>query len=133
MQDDFFLESIYRRFDAAIDRIDSRGRSPTPREADVLTQVLEQIKAENFERERIAEYYQSGNRGVVACHERRPACGGAHHDTGTSQSNERDPNPSSIARRTPRLWRRNRSVEVGAAVGNVKNNRPELMERVGLL
>jgi putative SOS response-associated peptidase YedK len=23
--------------------------------------------------------------------------------------------------------------EVGAAVGNVKNNRPELMERVGLL
>src|SRR5258707_10965097 len=49
MQDDFFLESIYRRFDAAIDRIDSRGRSPTPREADVLTQVLDQIKAENFE------------------------------------------------------------------------------------
>jgi hypothetical protein len=27
--DDFFLESIYRRFDAAIDRIDSRARSPT--------------------------------------------------------------------------------------------------------
>jgi hypothetical protein len=35
MQDDFFLGSIYRRFDAAIDRIDSRERSPTPREADV--------------------------------------------------------------------------------------------------
>jgi hypothetical protein len=35
MQDDFFLGSIHRRFDAAIDRIDSRERSPTPREADV--------------------------------------------------------------------------------------------------
>jgi hypothetical protein len=35
MQDDFFLGSIYRRFDAAIDRIDSRERSPTPRKADI--------------------------------------------------------------------------------------------------
>jgi len=31
------------------------------------------------------------------------------------------------------LCRRDRSVEVGAEVGNVKNNGPELMERVGLL
>ena len=50
MEDDFFVESVYRRFDAAIDRIDTRERSPTPHEADVLTQVLEQIKAQNFER-----------------------------------------------------------------------------------
>jgi hypothetical protein len=50
MEDDFFVESVYRRFDAAIDRIDTRERSPTPHEADVLTQVLDQIKAKNFER-----------------------------------------------------------------------------------
>jgi len=67
MQDDFFLESIYRRFDAAIDRIDSRERSPTPREADVLTQVLEQIKAENFEHasELLNEEQPSGARATV--------------------------------------------------------------------
>ena len=64
MQDDFFLESIYRRFDAAIDRIDSRERSPTPREADVLTQVLEQIKAENFER--ASELLNTINQAIVA-------------------------------------------------------------------
>ena len=64
MQDDFFLESIYRRFDAAIDRIDSRERSPTPREADVLTQVLEQIKAENFER--ASELLDAVNQAIVA-------------------------------------------------------------------
>jgi hypothetical protein len=29
--------------------------------------------------------------------------------------------------------RRDRGREVGAEVGNVKNNQPELMERVGLL
>ena len=64
MQDDFFLDSIYRRFDAAIDRIDSRGRSPTPREADVLTQVLEQIKAEKFER--ASELLNTINQAIVA-------------------------------------------------------------------
>src|SRR5580704_19615147 len=64
MQNDFFLESIYRRFDAAIDRIDSRERSPTPREADVLTQVLEQIKAENFER--ASELLNTINQAIVA-------------------------------------------------------------------
>lgn len=64
MQDDFFLESIYRRFDAAIDRIDSRERSPTPREADVLTQVLDQIKAENFER--ASELLNALNQAIVA-------------------------------------------------------------------
>jgi hypothetical protein len=35
-------------FDAPIDRIDSRERSPTPHEADVLTPVLDRIKAKNF-------------------------------------------------------------------------------------
>jgi hypothetical protein len=64
MQDDFFLESIYRRFDAAIDRIDSRERSPTPREADVLTQVLDQIKGENFER--ASELLNALNQAIVA-------------------------------------------------------------------
>jgi hypothetical protein len=64
MQDDFFLESIYRRFDAAIDRIDSRERSPTPREAEVLTQVLEQIKVENFER--ASELLNAVNGAIVA-------------------------------------------------------------------
>src|SRR5713101_7125871 len=64
MQDDFFLESIYRRFDAAIDRIDSRERSPTPRETDVLTQVLDQIKAENFER--ASELLNAINQAIVA-------------------------------------------------------------------
>jgi hypothetical protein len=64
MQDDFFLESIYRRFDAAIDRIDSRGRSPTPREADVLTQVLDQIKAEDFEG--ASELLNTINQTIVA-------------------------------------------------------------------
>ena len=39
MEDEFFVESVYRRFDAAIDRIDTRERSPTPHEADVLTQA----------------------------------------------------------------------------------------------
>jgi hypothetical protein len=64
MQDDFLLESIYRRFDAAIDRIDSRERSPTPREADVLTQVLDQIKTENFER--ASELLNAVNQAIVA-------------------------------------------------------------------
>jgi hypothetical protein len=65
MQDDnFFLESIYRRFDAAIDRIDSRVRSPTPREAEALTQVLEQIKVENFER--ASELLNAVNEAIVA-------------------------------------------------------------------
>ena len=64
MQDDFFLESIYRRFDAAIDRIDSRERSPTPREAEALTQVLEQIKVENFEG--ASELLNAVNETIVA-------------------------------------------------------------------
>jgi hypothetical protein len=64
MRDDFFLESIYRRFDAAIDRIDSRERSPTPREADVLVQVLDQIKAENFEG--ASELLNALNQAIVA-------------------------------------------------------------------
>ena len=64
MQDDFFLESIYRRFDAAIDRIDSRERSPTPREAEALTQVLEQIKVENFEG--ASELLNAVNEAIVA-------------------------------------------------------------------
>ncbi len=64
MRDDFFLESIYRRFDAAIDRIDSRERSPTPREADVLTQVLDQIKADNFES--ASELLNALNQAIVA-------------------------------------------------------------------
>jgi hypothetical protein len=62
--DDFFLESICRRFDAAIDRIDSRERSPTPRGAKALTQVLEQIKVENFERAN--ELLNALNREIVA-------------------------------------------------------------------
>jgi hypothetical protein len=64
MHDDFFLESIYRRIDAAIDRIDSRERSPTPREADVLSQVLEQIKAANFEG--ASELLNAINQTIVA-------------------------------------------------------------------
>jgi hypothetical protein len=110
MQDDFFLESIYRRFDAAIDRIDSRERSPTPREADVLTQVLEQIKAENFEH--ASELLNTINQAIVASSlvtNTDQTCGRARHDAGTSQSNERDPNPSNIARRTPRHRRRRKS------------------------
>jgi CRISPR/Cas system CSM-associated protein Csm2 small subunit len=60
-----FLESIYRRFDAAMDRIDSRERSPSPpREADVLTQVIDQIKAENFER--ASELLNALNQAIVA-------------------------------------------------------------------
>ena len=62
--DDFFLESIYRRFDAAIDRIDSRVRTPTRQEADVLTQVLDQLKAENFER--ASELLNALNQTIVA-------------------------------------------------------------------
>lgn len=64
MEDDFFVESVYRRFDAAIDRIDTRERSPTPHEADVLTQVLEQIKAQNFER--AGELLDAVNQVIVA-------------------------------------------------------------------
>jgi hypothetical protein len=64
VQDDFFLESIYRRFDAAIDRIDSRERSPTPWEADVLTQVLDQLKVENFES--ASELLNALNQTIVA-------------------------------------------------------------------
>jgi hypothetical protein len=64
VQDDFFLESIYRRFDAAIDRIDTRERSPTPQEADVLTQVLDQIKTDNFER--ASELLDAVNQAIVA-------------------------------------------------------------------
>jgi hypothetical protein len=64
MQEDFFLESIYRRFDAAIDRIDSRERSPTPLEADVPSQVLDQIKSENFER--ASELLDAVNQAIVA-------------------------------------------------------------------
>jgi hypothetical protein len=64
MEDDFFVESVYRRFDAAIDRIDTRERLPTPHEAEVLTQVLEQIKAQNFER--AGELLDAVNRAIVA-------------------------------------------------------------------
>jgi hypothetical protein len=64
MEDDFFVESVYRRFDAAIDRIDTRERSPTPHEGDVLTQVLDQIKAKNFER--AGELLDAVNRAIVA-------------------------------------------------------------------
>jgi hypothetical protein len=35
MEDGFFVESVHRHFDAAIDRIDTRERLPTPHEADV--------------------------------------------------------------------------------------------------
>ena len=64
MEDDFFVESVYRRFDAAIDRIDTRERLPTPHEAEVLTQVLDQIKAQNFER--AGELLDAVNRAIVA-------------------------------------------------------------------
>ena len=64
MEDDFFVESVYRRFDAAIDRIDTRERSPTPHEAEVLTQVLDQIKAQNFER--AGELLDAVNQTIVA-------------------------------------------------------------------
>src|SRR5258708_38207932 len=64
MEDDFFVESVYRRFDAAIDRIDTRERSPTPHEADVLTQALGQIKARNFER--AGELLDAVNQAIVA-------------------------------------------------------------------
>ena len=64
MEDEFFVESVYRRFDAAIDRIDTRERSPTPHEADVLTQALDQIKAKNFER--AGELLDTVNKAIVA-------------------------------------------------------------------
>jgi hypothetical protein len=64
MEDDFFVESVYRRFDAAIDRIDTRERLPTPHEAVVLTQALDQIKARNFER--AGELLDAVNRAIVA-------------------------------------------------------------------
>ena len=64
MEDDFFVESVYRRFDAAIDRIDTRERSPTLHEADMLTQVLDQIKAKNFER--AGELLDTVNKAIVA-------------------------------------------------------------------
>ena len=64
MEDDFFVESVYRRFDAAIDRIDTRERLPTPHEAEVLTQVLDQIKAQNFER--AGELLDAVNQAIVA-------------------------------------------------------------------
>ena len=62
--DDFFVESVYRRFDAAIDRIDTRERLPTPQEAEVLTQVLDRIKAQNFER--AGELLDAVNQAIVA-------------------------------------------------------------------
>ncbi|MGZ5791488.1 MAG: hypothetical protein ACXWI7_04570 [Croceibacterium sp.] len=64
MEDDFFVESVYRRFDAAIDRIDTRERSPTPHEAEMLTQALDQIKAQNFER--AGELLDAVNQTIVA-------------------------------------------------------------------
>ena len=64
MEDDFFVESVYRRFDAAIDRIDTRERLPTPHEAEVLIQVLDQIKAQNFER--AGELLDAVNQAIVA-------------------------------------------------------------------
>jgi hypothetical protein len=64
MEDDFFVESVYRRFDAAIDRIDTRERLPTPHEAEVLTQVLDQIKAQNFQR--AGELLDAVNQTIVA-------------------------------------------------------------------
>jgi hypothetical protein len=60
----FFCRERYRRFDAAIDRIDTRERSPTPHEADVLTQVLDQIKAKDFER--AGELLDAVNQAIVA-------------------------------------------------------------------
>jgi hypothetical protein len=64
MEDDFFVESVFRRFDAAIDRIDTRERAPTPHEAEVLTQALDQIKAQNFER--AGELLDAVNQTIVA-------------------------------------------------------------------
>jgi hypothetical protein len=64
MEDDFFVESVFRRFDAAIDRIDTRERLPTPQEAEVLTQVLDQIKAQNFQR--AGELLDAVNQAIVA-------------------------------------------------------------------
>ena len=64
MEDDFFVESVYRRFDAAIDRIDTRERLPTPGEADALTQALDQIKAQNFQR--AGELLDAVNQAIVA-------------------------------------------------------------------
>jgi hypothetical protein len=64
MEDDFFVESVFRRFDAAIDRIDTRERLPTPHEAEVLTQVLDQIKAQNFQR--AGELLDAVNQAIVA-------------------------------------------------------------------
>jgi hypothetical protein len=138
MQDDFFLESIYRRFDAAIDRIDSRQSSPTPREAGVLTQVLDQIKAENFER--ASELPNALNQAIVASSpvtNGDGASGRSHHDTGTSQQNERDPDPSDIARRRPshetfsargplRLggWQRRKIVALYVFGSRASGNRP---------
>jgi hypothetical protein len=111
MQDDFFLESIYRRFDAAIDRIDSRERSPTPREAGVLTQVLDQLKAENFER--ASELLDALNQAVVASSlvtNGDEPVDRSHHDTGASQQNERDPDPSDVAKRRPAIGQFPRQV-----------------------
>ena len=50
MEERFFVESVYRRFDAAIDRIDSKERSPTRHEADSLIAALNEITAGNYAR-----------------------------------------------------------------------------------
>ena len=101
MENDFFVESVYRRFDAAIDRIDTRERLPTPHEAEVLTQVLDQIKAQNFER--AGELLDAVNRAIVAsslgAHGDRPATNS--HDTRPSRQAAGNPDASDVARTLP--------------------------------
>lgn len=50
MEERFSGESVYRRFEAAIDRIDRKQRPPSPHEAGTLLRVLRTIKVGNFER-----------------------------------------------------------------------------------
>jgi hypothetical protein len=50
MEERFSVENVCRRFEAAIDRIDRKGRPPSPHEAGTLLRVLRTIKVGDFER-----------------------------------------------------------------------------------
>ena len=50
MEERCSVESVCRRLEAAVDRIDRKERPPGPHEAGTLLRVLRSIKVGNFER-----------------------------------------------------------------------------------
>jgi len=95
----------------AVLRADQLGGEPNPRAAQIVLARIVKIQ-------KPSSYYAT----TVVREAGRPQVQLAFEDKGDARKYEAKPYASEVEAR-----------EVGAAVGNVKNNRPELMERVGPL